>query len=88
MHKHDITKLAQFAHEVNASYCRFIGDFTQDPWAFAPRWQKDSAIAGVQFLLDNPEATPADTHESWLSVKEADGWVYGEEKDADKKTHP
>lgn len=31
---------------------------------------------------------PGDSHKSWYKQKEADGWVYGEEKNLEKKTHP
>ncbi|MDE6374018.1 MAG: Ryanodine receptor Ryr [Clostridia bacterium] len=34
------------------------------------------------------EALAKNTHEVWSAGKIADGWIYGEEIDADKKTHP
>jgi hypothetical protein len=80
--------IAMVAHEANRAYCLAIGDTSQLPWAEAPQWQKDSAIAGVQMHLANPDATPADSHESWLKHKLADGWVYGPVKDAENKQHP
>ena len=39
-------------------------------------------------MLDNPDAPPSASHESWLAVKEADGWKYGEVKDPENKEHP
>jgi hypothetical protein len=80
--------IAQVAHEVNRAYCLAIGDTSQVAWADAPDWQKDSAINGVKFKLSNLAATPEDQHQSWLDQKAKDGWVYGEVKDAEKKTHP
>lgn len=49
---------------------------------------KASEIAreGVEKALDG--ATPEDLHQSWCDFKAADGWVYGEVKDAEAKTHP
>lgn len=38
--------------------------------------------------LGNPDATPENSHESWLAQKTAEGWKYGEVKDAEKKEHP
>lgn len=38
--------------------------------------------------MNNPDATPKDSHDSWCEQKLADGWQYGEVKDADKKEHP
>ena len=80
--------IARVAHEVNMAYCASLGDYSQLPWEQSPQWQQDSAIKGVEFHLAHPEATPADSHESWLKVKKEDGWVYGEKKDSDAKTHP
>jgi hypothetical protein len=80
--------IAQIAHEVNRAYCAAIGDDSQPAWESAPNWQKNSAINGVQFHRDTPDATPENSHENWLAEKAADGWVYGEEKDPEAKTHP
>ena len=79
---------AQICHETNRAYCRTLGDHSQPEWAEAADWQRQSAIAGVQFLLDHPDATPADCHESWLRQKTEDGWKYGPVKDPDKLEHP
>lgn len=50
--------------------------------------QRNSAIRGVEFHLEYPKAPPSASHESWLKVKEEEGWKYGPVKDADKKEHP
>ena len=83
-----IIGIAAVAHSINAAYCRAIGDETQVDWADAPEWQQQSAIAGVEMHLANPDATPEQSHESWLKQKLDDGWVYGETKDAEAKQHP
>lgn len=83
-----IEKIAQIAHEINRAYCQSIGDHSQPTWADAPDWQKQSAINGVGFHLQNPEATPAASHESWLAEKTADGWKYGTVKNPETKEHP
>lgn len=80
--------IAAVAHSINAAYCRAMGDDTQVDWADAPEWQQQSAIAGVEMHLANPDATPEQSHESWLKQKLAEGWVYGETKDAEAKQHP
>jgi len=79
---------AQMCHEVNRAYCEANHDHTQLPWANAPDWARGSAIKGVEFLLQNPKATPADTHQSWCEQKVKDGWMLGPIKDAEKKLHP
>ncbi len=84
-----IESAAILCHEANRGYCESIGDTSsQPPWIDAPAWQKGSAIAGVQQIFDHPDTTPEQSHEGWLKQKAADGWVWGETKDAEKKTHP
>jgi len=83
-----IEGIAKVAHEANRAYCESLGDASQLPWEQAPDWQKQSAINGVKFHLPNPNSQPSDSHESWLKEKVEAGWVYGETKDPDKKTHP
>jgi len=84
----DAKLIAQVCHEANRAYCRAIGDDSQVPWEEAPGWQRDSAVSGVEFALDHPEATPSDSHEAWLAEKRADGWAWGNVKDPDTKRHP
>lgn len=83
-----IAGIAIVCHEANRAYCATIGDHSQLPWEEAPQWQRDSAIKGVEFCLENPDAPPSANHESWLAAKEAEGWAYGEVKDVDAKLHP
>lgn len=83
-----LENVARMCHEVNRAYCAALGDNSQPAWADAPEWQRESAVKGVQFLIDNPDASPSASHESWLAEKERDGWKYSEVKDAEAKTHP
>lgn len=80
--------IARIAHEINRAYCEAIGDTSQVPWEEAKYWQKSSAVVGVHFVRDNPDSTPEQCHENWVAEKIEDGWVYGPEKDEEKKEHP
>lgn len=79
---------ARIAHQINKAYCESIGDYSQVDWSDAPDWQKESAINGVKFQRANPNATPEHSHINWLAEKIENGWVYGPEKDIEKKEHP
>lgn len=81
-------QIARVCHEANRAYCQSIGDDSQVLWEFAPVWQKESAINGVEFCLQNPNAPASANHDSWLKMKLEDGWKYGLVKDAVKKEHP
>jgi hypothetical protein len=83
-----IEQVAQVAHEINKAYCHATGDNSQPTWEQAPEWQKSSAITGVQFHLDNPNAGPDASHNSWLKQKEEEGWKYGPVKNPETKEHP
>lgn len=83
-----VENVARVAHEVNKAYCEALGDSSQVPWSEAPEWQKNSAIDGVFYLMENPEATPESSHENWLKLKESEGWKWGPIKDVEKKEHP
>lgn len=84
----NIEQIAKISHETNRAYCQTIGDNSQLFWEDAPDWQKTSAINGVQFHLQNPEAGPDNSHNSWLAEKEAAGWKYGPIKNPETKEHP
>jgi hypothetical protein len=80
--------VAAICHEANRRYCYEIGDGSQKPWEEAPWWQKQSAIAGVVFLMQHPGAPPSAMHEQWMSRKLEEGWTYGDLKDETRKIHP
>lgn len=82
------TQIARVCHEANRAYCEALGDYSQVEWINAPQWQVDSAIKGVELHSEHHDAGPQASHESWLAQKVADGWIYGETKDAEAKTHP
>ena len=83
-----IENIAKVCHEANREWCEANGDMTQAPWIMSPKWQKDSAIEGVEFKLNNPTAKADSQHNAWMKHKTDDGWKYGEEKNHTKKTHP
>lgn len=80
--------IARVCHEANRAYCTGIDDLSQRPWDEAPDWQRESAVEGVAFTLNNPDAPASANHESWLAEKFAKGWKYGPEKNEDTKEHP
>lgn len=85
MTKEDI---ARVAYNVNRVYCASLGDQSFGPWEEAPEWQKNTNRLGVDFHIANPDATAAASHNSWLAVKESEGWKFGYKKDPENKRHP
>jgi hypothetical protein len=83
-----VKAVAKICHETNRAYCEAIGDLSQVRWEEAPEWQKQSAINGVIFHRNNPDASAAASHNSWLEEKRVAGWTYGPEKNPELKQHP
>jgi hypothetical protein len=88
MTSENIEKIAQTAHAANKAWCEANGDFSQPSWDIAPDWQRKSAINGVEFHINNPDAGDSASHDNWMAEKIEDGWVYGDVKDPEQKTHP
>lgn len=80
--------IAEAAHEANRALQRLLGDPVNPPWAEAGRHLKDSTLDGVKAILAGEVTRPEQSHENWLEYKQADGWVYGLEKNERAKTHP
>lgn len=80
-------EIARVCHEVNRGLCEALGDNSQPRWEDAPEWQRSSALNGVKSAIEY-NFGPSRSHESWMDEKIADGWVRGDVKDPEAKTHP
>lgn len=84
----EVEAIASVCYEANRQYCRTLGDDSFKPWDEAEEWQRNTNKVGVRFRYDNRDAGPEHMHESWMKLKVQEGWVYGDVKDSEKKTHP
>lgn len=76
-------------HEANRALTQILKDVPVQPsWDEAPEEMIRSSVKGVVWRLENPTAPASAQHDEWMRQKIADGWVLGEKKDAEKKTHP
>ena len=82
--------IAIVCHNVNSAYARAIGEDEQGilPWENLPQNVRTGVQSAVETYLTNPDTTPKQLHDLWSESRKADGWVYGEVKDFDAKTHP
>ena len=83
-----IIAIARACHEANRAFCSYIGDDSQVPWDEASDGIKQSALDGVEFHFANPDAGDSASHDNWSTFKINHGWVYGEVKSEELKTHP
>lgn len=86
--KDNIEATAIACHNANKAWCEANGDFSQKEWHDADEWQRESSRNGVKYRVQNRNLPFGSQHEAWLADKLKEGWVYGEQKDAEKKTHP
>jgi len=81
--------IAEVCHEANRALTLHTKDVPVQPhWAEAPEEMKVSSVAGVKWRQANLGAPASAQHDEWMRAKIAAGWVLGEKKDAEKKTHP
>lgn len=85
-HAATVEMIARICHEANRALCIAIGDVSQVGWDEAPDWQKASAREGVTKAMAGEG--PEQLHVSWCDAKVRDGWIYGDVKDPEAKTHP
>lgn len=82
-------EIAKVCHEANRALTSIVGDVPVQPrWEDEAEQIRQSCIKGVEFNLANPDAPPSASHDNWFKQKVADGWVFGPEKNVEKKTHP
>lgn len=55
---------------------------------YNPKPFDTSAISLDKELLELMEGVAQNIHENWAAGRIKDGWVYGEKRDDEKKTHP
>lgn len=75
-------------HETVRAYSRTHGDHAYQPWHLISTELKKSVLQGLFAVLRDPSTTPRESHENWSRTRLADGWVWGPEKNMEKKTHP
>jgi hypothetical protein len=87
MGRYSVGAIARVCHEANRAL-QFVDrdPALSPPWDEAPDWQLESAIEGV--AKARAGATAEQLHDAWCAKKRDEGWVYGDVKDAEAKTHP
>jgi hypothetical protein len=88
----NVVEVAELCHEANRHYCALLGNLSQYGWHGAPDSIRESAIAGVQFVLaglrKGIHIAAWDLHNAWMNQKLERGWTPGPTKDPEAKIHP
>lgn len=80
--------IARIAHQINRALRMGMGEDGGPDWFAASAELRAGIVAGVKFHIDNPQASPSDSHKAWLNHKLAAGWAYGPVKSEALKVHP
>lgn len=85
---YDVEFVCKLVHQVNDAYRVLIGESPKGDWDTLEDGVKDSTRKGVAFILSNPESTPKEIHDKWVSERTCEGWSFGQVMDETAKTHP
>lgn len=80
--------IAVVVHAAIKAWNEAHGDFSLKDWNEAEQWQRDSTFQMIDDILLHQQPDAEQVHNLWMQKKLADGWVYGEIKSSEKKTHP
>lgn len=84
-----LIQVAKVCHATIREFSSVVGRNKTTPvWEELSEQLRNSAVDGVLFHSKHPDATASDSHQNWFDFKANNGWVYGEVKDEEKKTHP
>lgn len=82
-------EIARVCHEANRAMTFLVADApVQPPWDEADADTKAGKLRAVQFVIDNPKATPEQIHTAWCDERWRQGWIWGPVKDLTAKLHP
>ena len=80
----EVLQIAMVCHQANKAWCEANYDNSQKDWHEAEDWQRQSAVLGVKFRLENPNAGHDAQHNAWLEDKKKDGSKATEEDRPDE----
>lgn len=84
----NVERIARIVHAMLNAYSGLVGLATVSETDDYDAAAKSSTEQAVQLVLQNPEITAEALHQHWVESKKNEGWVYGEAKDSQAKTHP
>lgn len=82
-------QIARMYHAFNMGRQEIAGDdMPAPPWAYLPRSMRELSMDAVERIRRGVVVTAEDHHEIWFTSMTARGYVWGRDKDHERKTHP
>ena len=79
--------LAQFCHDVLSSYSKAYGQELK-AWSELSKSEQQHIVGRIAHFMTYPDAEASAPHEAWSLRLKLNGWSYGREFDATRKTRP
>lgn len=83
-----VDKVARLAYRAGMALSDAFGEVRPKAWEAAAEETREITRQGVRLVMRNPHVTPELIHKAWVSLRQENGWTFGEQKDAEAKTHP
>lgn len=83
-----VEKIARLVHRAGMAIPDAFGEARPKAWEATTEESREITRQGVRLVMRNPSVTPELIHKAWMSLRQENGWSYGETKDQEKKTHP
>lgn len=80
-------QIAKKAHDSVRMFNYILGD-KDTKWKDEPESVKRVYVKHVLYLIDHPDSDIRTVHELWRKYKHGNGWIFGEDKSNEDKTHP
>jgi hypothetical protein len=81
--------VARIAYEANRALQYSLGELCPSPpWDAASEEAKFSYHIGIQAARRACCPCPRQQHNNWVQAKLSQGWVYGETRNEEERTHP
>jgi len=83
-----ILRTAKTAYETVRTYLIEQDKVDRKPWGELKHKEQVTLYKAVEMLEENSHTNASSVHDAWLERKMKEGWTYGKELDAVKKTDP
>lgn len=85
----DLKEVARVVHEINRHYNKLLMDREDPHWGELDDADKARRVSLLsETVPDIKKISAKKMHDMWMAQQEKEGWIYGDNYDAKKKTHP
>lgn len=84
-----LERRAWFVYEAGRLQAIAVGALVPEPWSDREPTFRDQFLEVIEMMCgSNRQSSPEELHDDWVKAYAAMGWVYGPQRDPERKTHP